>query len=108
MPPDLRPNWALRMSQLLSNDGRLVCLEFPTYKAPATGGPPWGVTPSTSICHLSRPGEKIKYNDEGYVDEHEEEFPETAQALVRVAHWQPKRTHEIGKGTDWVSIWRHV
>lgn len=108
MPPDLRPAWALRMSQLLSSNGRLVCLEFPTYKAPSTGGPPWGVTPSTYVCHLNRPGEKIKYDAEGYVDKEEEGIPKSKDALLRIFHWQPTRTHEIGKGTDWVSIWCHT
>lgn len=108
MPPDLRPTWALRMSQLLSNDGRLVCLEFPTYKAPSTGGPPWGVTPSTYVCHLNRPGEKIKYDTEGNVDKEEEGILRSKDALLRIFHWQPTRTHEIGKGTDWISIWCHA
>ena len=108
MPPDLRPAWALRMSQLLSSNGRLICLEFPTYKVPSTGGPPWGVTPSTYVYHLSRPGEKITYNSDGYVKEEEEGIPKTKDALVRIFHWQPNRTHEIGKGTDWVSVWSHA
>ncbi len=102
----MRPAWALRTSQLLAPDGRLICLEFPTYKVPSTAGPPWGVTPATYVEHLKRPGEKIPYNEEGYVVE-ETEQPPNEHALERIAHWQPARTHEVGKGTDRVSIWRH-
>ncbi|KAJ9658056.1 hypothetical protein H2201_007951 [Coniosporium apollinis] len=108
LPPSLRPAWAARMSQLLAPSGVLICVEFPTYKPPSTGGPPWALPPAVYEAHLSRPGEEVAYNDEGYVDQKPGwNEPSNAAALVRIAHWQPERTHEVGKGTDWVSIWRH-
>jgi hypothetical protein len=93
------------MSDLLAPKGHLVCLEFPTYKEPSTGGPPWALPPAVYEMLLPRPGEDIKYDEQGYVVKEEKGSSETG--LVRVAHWQPDRTHEIGKGTDWVGIWRH-
>jgi hypothetical protein len=92
------------MSNLLAPTGKLVCLEFPTYKEPSTGGPPWALPPDVYEMLLPRPGEEIKYDKEGYVVKDEREPSE--KALVRIAHWQPDRTHEIGKGTDWVGIWK--
>ena len=107
MPPEMRPVWAVRMSQLLSANGRLICVEFPTYKDPSTGGPPWGVNPSVYMGHLSKPGEKVEYDNDGYVVK-EDSTTHNDKALFRVAHWQPQRTHEVGKGTDWVSLWAHA
>jgi hypothetical protein len=102
----MRPAWALRQSQLLAPHGKLICLEFPTYKDPLTGGPPFGLTPETYVQHLGHPGETVPYDEHGHV---ESSVPReiNSTALVRVAHWQPERTHEIGKGTDWISVWRH-
>jgi hypothetical protein len=58
---------------------------------------------------LKRPGEEIQYNDEAVVVSSDRE--ESADALVRVAHWTPARTHDVGviKGAvrDCVSLWRH-
>lgn len=54
---------------------------------------------------LPYPGEELKYDEEGYVIKEGKEL--TDKSMVRVAHWQPDRTHEIGKGTDWVGIWQH-
>jgi hypothetical protein len=93
------------MSNLLAPSGNLVCLEFPTYKEPSTGGPPWALPPAVYEMLLPRPGEEIQYDEEGYVVK-EEKVP-SDKGLTRVAHWQPDRTHEIGKGTDWVGIWKH-
>jgi len=36
----------------------------------------------------------------------------SGNGLKRIAHFQPKRTHEIGysqdgKVTDWISVWTH-
>ncbi|KZF19006.1 putative thiol methyltransferase [Xylona heveae TC161] len=107
LPPSLRPAWALRHSQLLARpDGNLICVEFPTYKDPSTGGPPFGVTPSIYIGHLSHPGEDLPYSEEGYIADVSARGA-TKEDLERVAHWRPIRTHEIGKDTDWVSVWRH-
>ncbi|KAF2841884.1 S-adenosyl-L-methionine-dependent methyltransferase [Patellaria atrata CBS 101060] len=104
LPPSLRPAWSGRMSDLLAANGILICLEFPTYKPPSTGGPPWALPPTVYLQHLSRPGEKIEYDEEGYVVESDKT---NQMALKRIAHWQPERTHDVGKGTDWVSVWKH-
>ncbi len=58
------------------------------------------------IEHLSHPGEDLPYDEEGNI---KEDILRRASVggLERVARWQPQRTHEIGKGTDWVSVWRH-
>lgn len=106
LPPTLRPTWSDRMSSLLSPTGRLICLEFPTYKPPSTGGPPWALPPVVYEEILTRPGEEIQYDKEGNVVV-QTPVKDNAKALVRIAHWQPERTHEVGKGTDWVGIWKH-
>ena len=96
------------MAQLLAPNGRLVCLEYPTYKEPNTGGPPWATPPREYVAYLSRPGEEIKRGDDGHVLLDDEESPvRSEKGLVRVAHFQPERTHKAGEGTDWLSIWRH-
>lgn len=107
LPPEARPSWASRQSQLLSEDAdaKLICLEFPMFKDPSTGGPPFGMRPETYVAHLSRPGEKLPYTEQGYPT------PPSGSndaALQRVDHWQPERTHAVGQGSDWVSIWKHM
>lgn len=97
------------MAELLgpaSSGAALVCLEFPTYKNPAEGGPPWAAPPEVYEALLAQPGEEVKYDAEGKVVPREGEG-ENEKGLEKVAHWKPERTHEIGKGTDWVSVWRH-
>jgi len=106
LPPSLRAAWSLRMSTLLAPSGNLVCLEFPTYKEPSTGGPPWALPSEVYEMLLPWPGQEPKYNDEGYIIKEPRE-PDS-KGLVRVAHWQPERTHEVGKGTDWVGVWQHA
>jgi len=108
LPPPIRHKWAARMAQLLAPHGVLICLEFPTYKSPSAGGPPWAVRPVDYVAYLSKPGEEVQYDQEGFVTGCEEETPERNEnGLVRVAHFQPQRTHELGKGTDWISAWKH-
>lgn len=114
LPPEARPRWASRTSQLLSrsSEARLICLEFPTHKPPNTGGPPFGLMPETYVAHLSHPGEELPYTNEGYPDmealgKQSDDQAANDAALVRIAHWQPARTHPIGQGKDWLSIWRH-
>ena len=100
------------MSQLLSEIGHLICIEFPSTKDPRLGGPPYSLPPPVYIEHLSHPGEELPYDREtGHVVQGSSKT-DTAAALKRIAHWQPARTHEIGKGpdgkvTDWVSLWQH-
>ena len=103
----MRPRWAARMSSLLSPDGVLICLEFPTHKPAASQGPPWSLPPTVHLELLKRPGEDISYSDEGVAVATERE--ESDNALLRVAHWTPKRTHDVAviKGVvrDCVSLW---
>ncbi|KAI9849957.1 MAG: hypothetical protein M1837_000171 [Sclerophora amabilis] len=109
LPPNLRPAWSLRCLQLLSAEplGHLICVEFPTYKPPSTKGPPYGLPPKVYLGHLSHPGKKLPYDNEDNLLESDIHDGATEGGLERIVHWQPERTHEIGKGTDWVSIWRH-
>ncbi|KAH8821087.1 thiol methyltransferase-like protein [Xylogone sp. PMI_703] len=111
LPPSLRPAWSKRFVELLAPQGRVVCIEFPTYKAPSTGGPPWGLPPKVYTGHLERPGEELPYDDEKGLLE-DQLGPPTPSGLKRIAHFQPKRTHQIGydeegKVTDWLSVWAH-
>jgi hypothetical protein len=101
------------MSQLLrpAPDSHLVCVEFPTYKPLSTGGPPFGSPPEAYMAHLSHPGEQIRYDEQGPVLANDPD-KSTENALSRIAHWQPKRTHEVGKDEDgnvrdFVAIWCH-
>lgn len=107
LPPELRPKWAKRMSELLAPNGRLVCLEFPLAKPPATGGPPHGLSSELYVQLFKQPGAAMKYGEDGYVQAEGGEV-DAKTGLVRVEHWQPERTHDVGKGKDWVSVWKHV
>ena len=109
----MRPDWAMRMSQLLAPapQGNLVCLEFPTTKGAVSGGPPFSSPPSAYMEHLSHPGEKVAYDTEGHVKSNPLVEP-SPHGLERVAHFTPKDTHNIGKDEqgnvrDFVAIWRH-
>ena len=88
-----------------------MCIEFPTYKPPSTGGPPWALPPKIYMAHLSRPGKELPYGEDGEILT-SEIGDSSADGLQRVEHFQPKRTHEIGysedgKVTDWISVWAH-
>jgi hypothetical protein len=90
-------------------DGMLICLEFPTHKPASSGGPPWSLPPTVHAELLKRPGEEIEYDDKGVVKATDRS--EAENALVKVAHYTPKRTHSVGviQGIvrDCVSMWRH-
>lgn len=123
LPPTLRPKWAARTVSLLrKNDiktdqnsdtrhdsGVLICLEFPTHKPVSSGGPPWSLPPTVHAELLKRPGEDISYDESGVVVATDR--TEAENALVKIAHYTPKRTHDVGviKGVvrDCVSMWRH-
>ncbi len=95
------------MTQLLAIGGNLICIEFPSAKDPKLGGPPYALPPPVYLEHLTRPGKELPYDEEsGHIKEESSDSISPA-ALKRIAHWQPARTHEIGKGQDWVSIWSH-
>ena len=102
----MRPSWALRMAEILGPNGCLICVEFPSAKDPKLGGPPYALPPSVYLQHLAHPGESIPYDEDGHVLE-KNDLSSNPVGLSRIAHWQPERTHEIGKGQDWVSIWKH-
>ncbi|KAF2623811.1 S-adenosyl-L-methionine-dependent methyltransferase [Macroventuria anomochaeta] len=110
LPPDLRPACAKRISSLLAKTGTLICLEFPTHKPASSGGPPWSLPPTVHAELLKRPGEEISYDGGGVVVATDRAAGEGA--LVRVAHYTPRRTHDVGviKGVvrDGVSVWRHT
>ncbi|KAF2163724.1 hypothetical protein M409DRAFT_25910 [Zasmidium cellare ATCC 36951] len=106
LPPELRQDWTKRMSELLAPDGKLVCLEWPLGKDPKEGGPPHGLTSSLYEALFSRPGEKVRYNESGVV-EPDQGIEKNDDSLVRVAHYRPERTHEAGKTSDYISIWKH-
>jgi hypothetical protein len=97
------------VASLLAPDSVLVCLEFPTHKPAASAGPPWSLPPTVHQELLKNPGEDIMYDDKGVVVATDRK--EGDKALVRVAHWTPKRTHNIavinGVVRDCVSVWRH-
>lgn len=107
--PTIRPQWASRMVQLLAPGGVLICLEFPTHKPPKSGGPPFSLPPTVHEELLKRPGEEIQYDEEGKVVSTDR--ADSDKALVKVAHWKPKRTHQVGiingEIKDRVSVWRH-
>lgn len=107
----MRPAWSQRFVKLLKPEGRIVCVEFPTYKPPSTGGPPWALPPKVYVAHLTRPGEEIHYNEDGELDE-ARLGKISNDALVQLEHFQPERSHQIGysadgKVTDWIGIWAH-
>ncbi|RMJ22062.1 Thiol methyltransferase [Aspergillus sp. HF37] len=110
--PSMRPQWALRQAQLLapSPAGNLICLEFPRHKDPSLGGPPFFSASEAYLEHLSHPGEDIPYDDKGFVKSDRLRAP-SDNGLERVLHWEPTRTHDVGKGKDGgihdrVSVWR--
>lgn len=109
----MRPAWAKRMSDLLrhSAQANLICLEFPTTKPAAAGGPPFASPPKAYMEHLSHPGEEVKYDPEGNVRMNPL-APSSPGALERVGHWHPADTHQVGKDADgnvqdYIAVWRH-
>jgi len=93
------------MSELLAPNGILICLEFPLYKDPKAAGPPFALRAETYEQHLARPGEEIKYDNDGFVVPESGHNPD---ALVRLDRWLAKKTHKAGEGTDHVSVWAHI
>ncbi len=98
------------MASLLAPNGVLICLEFPTHKPASSDGPPWSLPPTVHAELLKRPGEDIQYDEAGVVVATERS--NGPDALIRVAHYTPQRTHDVGviKGVvrDCVSVWRHA
>ncbi|KAI0099547.1 S-adenosyl-L-methionine-dependent methyltransferase [Hypoxylon sp. NC0597] len=99
LAPEMRKDWARRMSELLSPDGVLACLEFPLYRELTAPGPPWGL----KGVHWNILAE----GGDGIIEE--EPASETGQLqgrFERVAYFKPQRSYENGKGTDMFSVWR--
>ncbi|KIW08788.1 hypothetical protein, variant [Verruconis gallopava] len=105
MPPNLRPAWSKRMTELLAPGGTLICLEFPLYKEASLGGPPWAMRAETYEMLLPFPGEEPEYDENGYVIK--QERPPNPNGLTRIARWHAERSHPVGQGTDHVSLWKH-
>lgn len=121
LPRELRPPWAKRMSELLAPEGFLVCLEWPLQKSPKEGGPPHGLSAELYEELLRKPGQEVKYDDdddgEGYVVVSSAGDSTTSgggddgrakNALVRLERYRPSRTHEAGKDSDFISIWKRA
>ncbi|KAJ5597424.1 TPMT family [Penicillium hordei] len=106
LTPDLRSSWARRYWDLLSThqESVIVCVEFPTQKKLSLGGPPYASPSSVYLAHLSHPGQEIRYDVEG-APLTELEL-ENANGFQRVGHWKAEKSHPMGKGMDWVSVWR--
>ena len=109
----MRPAWSKRMSELLkhSSQANLICLEFPRNKPAKALGPPYGSPSNAYMEHLSHPGEKIPYDDDGNVRLNPL-VGASKNGLERVAHYTPANSHAIGKNeagevTDKIAIWRH-
>lgn len=123
LPRELRPPWAKRMSELLAPDGFLVCLEWPLQKSPKEGGPPHGLSAELYEELLRKPGQEVEYDDddgEGYVVVSVGDSTSggggggggddgrAKNALVRLERYRPSRTHEAGKDSDYISIWKRA
>lgn len=90
----------------------MVCLQFPTERPWSAGGPPWGVRPEHHVAHLARPGEDVRYDDEGRLAEGEEAASRSGSGLRRLELIVPRRTHEAGvleDGTvgDRIAVFSH-
>lgn len=120
LPRELRPPWAKRMSELLAPNGFLVCLEWPLQKSPKEGGPPHGLSAELYEELLRKPGQEVEYDDdnEGYVVVSAGDSTTSGggggddgrakNALVRLERYRPSRTHEAGKDSDFISIWKRA
>ncbi|GAB0137936.1 hypothetical protein EsDP_00006187 [Epichloe bromicola] len=109
LPPEARPQWARRMTQLVHPSGHLICLEFPSGKPLSDGGPPWGLTPEVYEALLGAPGSPVAYDSDGGVVEAMPAKPDP-NAMHRLSIVKPARTHKAGMdedGTvrDFISVW---
>ncbi|KAM4057611.1 thiopurine s-methyltransferase (TPMT) domain-containing protein [Hirsutella rhossiliensis] len=110
LPPDARPRWAKRVSQLLEPRGRLVCLEYPSSTS-SDNKPsgPWAVSPEAYEALLSAPGEAPSYAPDGAVVSTACSRPRV-DALHRLSIIKPTRTHAVGTAEDgsvldFISVW---
>ena len=106
LDPSLRPRWAKRMCQLLAQNGRLICAEYPLGKPPKSGGPPHGLQRGLYDQLFARPGEEVQYDDSGNVVE-DTSVEKSDAALVKDDNWVPTKYFDTMQGKIWVSVWRH-
>ncbi|KAI1636896.1 S-adenosyl-L-methionine-dependent methyltransferase [Biscogniauxia mediterranea] len=95
--PEMRKDWAQRMSELLAPDGVLVCLKFPLWKALSDPGPPW-------------PLKGVDWNllvqgGDGQISEPPEETESPEGKCKRLLCIKPRKSYPIGRGTDMLSVW---
>jgi len=110
------------MSELLAPEGFLVCLEWPLQKSPKEGGPPHGLSAELYEELLRKPGQEVECDDddddgEGYIVVSAGDSTTSSSggddgraknALVRLERYRPSRTHEAGKDSDYISIWKRA
>ena len=98
--PEMRQDWARRMSELLSPTGVLICLEFPMWKPLKAQGPPWGL----NGVHWNI----LADGYDGVPDEagHLREGSEGDGAFIRIIHWKPPVSFEQSRGEDMISVWK--
>ncbi|KAH9873026.1 hypothetical protein J1614_005422 [Plenodomus biglobosus] len=98
--PEMRKDWAERMSQLLSPTGVLICLEFPMFKPLKAQGPPWGL----KGVHQNL----LADGGDGMVDESGRFTGGSAGRglLERITYWSPPESFERGRGEDMISVWK--
>ncbi|KAL2145869.1 hypothetical protein VTI28DRAFT_5951 [Corynascus sepedonium] len=101
--PEMRKDWARRMSELLAPCGVLVCLEFPLYKDLKLPGPPWGLREGIYWDLLAGGGDGV-IQDEAIAQDARQK--PAKGPFIRLGYVKPERTYEISKGTDMLSIWR--
>ncbi|KAH9906693.1 Thiopurine S-methyltransferase family protein [Xylariomycetidae sp. FL2044] len=111
LPPAMRPQWARRTASLLADDGRLVCLEFPSEKHASEPGPPWPSPPHAYEAYLSAPGQEVAQDEDGGVLKRDGGYARNAEGLKRLVHLKPERTHAAavkdGRVQDCISVWSH-
>ncbi|KAK5075239.1 hypothetical protein LTS08_001679 [Lithohypha guttulata] len=107
--PEMRADWARRMSELLAPDGILVCLEFPLYKDPAAQGPPYGMK-GVYWDLLSKGGDGIdgQKHSQSHGEADEVRSVPSDATWERILYYKPERTFKVGEGTDMLSVWRKM
>ena len=100
--PEMRKDWARRMSELLAPAGVLVCLEFPLYKDLKLPGPPWGLREGIYWDMLAAGGDGIIQDEEAAQAATQ---TTTRGPFERLKYIKPARSYEVAHGTDMLSIW---
>lgn len=90
------------MGELLSEEGVLVCLEFPLYKDLDASGPPWGLK-GVYWDLLAEGGNGLLSKQ--HQKSHDSSSQDSRALFRRVMYYQPARTYEVGNGTDMLSVW---